>query len=161
MNRQLSSSLTVFYKRVLPTIWITGFGFGTAVLWLIRDGWEPERPPVAFRLLFLLVWILGSIFMLWHARQLKYVQIQGDALVVSDGSVEELINLSDVAEIKETRFRSPKLIRVLLARTSHWGYEISFFAPVQPFALPFREHRLVAELRRLVAQAQDTRSSSL
>jgi hypothetical protein len=70
----LSSAWTFYAKFVFPAVWIPGFGSGTILL--DRNNGLPP--------LFLVIWILGSAFILWANAGLKRVRTDGRQLLVSN-----------------------------------------------------------------------------
>ena len=97
--------------------------------------------------------IFGSWYVIWFSRRLKDVWLEGEYLVVSDYVSEERIPIVHVEEITETRLWNPKLIKLRFSRSSKWGEEIVFIAPLR-FQFVFMNHPLVQELRTLVSSAK-------
>ena len=62
MPRELSSRLAAGYKFVVPAIWITAFGLGTAVMFVaeVSAGPHGQRLPPELKWLMLAVWIGAS-----------------------------------------------------------------------------------------------------
>lgn len=153
----LSSRWTFFYKYVFPTVWIAGFGFGTLALWAgLMD--DPEAATPEMRWVFLVTWIAGTVFILWFTRRLKRVSVEGPELVVSSDGEEVRIPLTAVAEVRETRFWSPKMIEIRLDRPVAYPDQIVFAAPMA-FQWPFTDHPVVKELNLRIQQAKTSPES--
>lgn len=151
MRQRLSSRWTIYYKRILPTVWISGFAVATLALWSgAFDG--PEPAPLAMKLGFLVATLVGAGFLLGLAHRLEVVWIEGGNLVVSDLSTEEVVPLADIVEVTESRFGNPKTITLRLRRPGRWGDRIRFVAPVR-LQLPFSDHPVVQELRSRSSEA--------
>jgi hypothetical protein len=152
MRKRISSSLTYFYKRIFPALWIMGFGALTVLIWLGNFKGRALQPAV-LRWFALFIWCVGSGFLIRYSRMLKEVWLYNDQLIVSDFDTEEMVPLSQVKEVKETRFWNPKLIKLRLRNPGRWGDLITFIAPLR-FQFVFMNHPLAAELRGLVSDAK-------
>jgi hypothetical protein len=157
MRIRLSSAWTPFYTKFFAPVWITGFGAGTLALWLgvMDDGREPD---LLFKLHFLVMWVLGSTFILWFVRRLSDLWIERDELVIVRGRSEERVPLAAVVKVSETRFWNPKQIKVELQPGAGTRSQVIFVAP-QVIQLPFTDHPSVRQLREL-AQLARSRDSS-
>ena len=72
MRRAPSSALTFFLKWVCPSLWIVGIGLPTCLLWFeaCNGIWPPYRwMPWEF----LVVWLVGTGFLLWFRGRLNRV----------------------------------------------------------------------------------------
>jgi len=153
MKKRLSSLWTYFYKKVFPSIWITGFGLGTVALWfgIFKDN-KGQPPPPDIKWTFLLAWIVGTVFLLWYSRRLKSVWLEGDRLIVTDYQSEENIPLQQIKEVIETRLWNPKLIKIRFRRPTRWGDQIVFIAPMS-LKITLVNHPIVIELRERASKA--------
>lgn len=144
MEKLLSSKLTYFYKWIFPTIWIITFGFIT------YSFWTGSCAVYGVTKWLVLVCLIGcSFYLLWFSSRLKKVKLEGKYLIVSDYRTEELIPLSQIEEVKETRLWNPKLIKLNLKRPGKWGNEIVFIAPLG-FYFVWSDHPSVKELRDII-----------
>ncbi|HYW09255.1 MAG TPA: hypothetical protein VE913_20010 [Longimicrobium sp.] len=143
MLTRLSSRLTLLYTVVFPPLWTGMFGFGTAMIWM--EHLEFPQPALV-RWFFLAGWVLGSTLVVWFARRLSNVWIDGDELLVIRWRYEERIPLSAVEDVSETRMWNPKQIRVRIRAGAASRERIVFIAPMA-FQLPMTEHRAARELR--------------
>ncbi len=155
MRKRISSSLTYFYKRVFPALWIIGFGVLAAWLWFGNFAHQASQTG-GLRWFTLLAWCGGTGFLVWYSRTLKEVWLYQGRLLVSDYDNEEWVPLGQVEEVKETRLWNPKLIKLRLRRAGKWGDQIVFIAPLR-FHFVFMDHPLAGELRILVSEAQGKR----
>lgn len=153
MRTRLSSSWTTFYRVFSAPLWIAGFGAGTLAL-----------AAMSMKLRFLVMWLFGSVFIIWFVRRMSEVWIDGDALVVVRGRLEERIPLAAVDGMTETRFWNPKQIKVQIRRGMASQHTVVFIAP-WGIQLPSTDHPVVRQLRAAVEHARslhsfDARSSS-
>jgi hypothetical protein len=146
--RRLSTGATTFWKQVFPTFWITVFGGFNLALWLDLLGGAPS--PLAAKLATLAVWGGLSAFLIRWSRRLRHVWLDGDQLLVQTSEGGRVrVPLTQVREIRETRFQRVKLISFELARhTPGVGDDFAFVAPLA-FQRPFGDHPLVTELSNL------------
>lgn len=149
MRERLSSLWTFFYRVIFPATWIAGFGAGTLALWFSDDAASPETHET--KLPFLAMWVIGSFFILWFARRLRTVWVEGDHLVVANFFKEERVPLILVQEVDETRFWNPKMIKVRLLPRPDLPAQVVFMAPLA-FQIPFGVHPVVKRLRSLIQE---------
>ncbi len=130
MNRtRLSSIWTPFYKVVFPLIWIGGLGMGVLAAFLINVPLPGGSSVLSgIRILLLIVWIVGSGFLLWLAMRLRAVWLSEDGLLVRNYLSEIRISLSAVRHVKEAREWRPKVIIVEVEHPGGVSEEIPFLA---------------------------------
>jgi hypothetical protein len=150
MIEKLSSSWTIFYKIVFPIIWISGFGIGTLLLWLVKFE-QPQVPPAEIKWMFLIIWLVGSGFILWIALRLKTVTLNGNALIIKNYGQEDTVQLSSINGISETRLINPKMIKLSFYPPCVFGEKV-FFIPKSKFYNPFGQHPIVKQLKELTNQ---------
>jgi hypothetical protein len=137
----ISSSGTFFYKRVFPMIW-----FGFLLLFLIvpllafaRAGHSPPAlllfPPVVMM-------IFGYFLM----RKLVFdlvdqVWDDGDSLIVRNRGEEQRVALADIKNVSYTQ--SARVV-LSLRRTTAFGDQIAFCAPVR--FIPFSSSPVITDL---------------
>ncbi len=148
MEKLLSSKLTYFYKWIFPPVWIITFSFITYSFWTgTCAGYGVTKWLV-------LAFFIGcSLYLLWFSSRLKKVKLLGKHLIVSDYRTEELIPLSQIEEVKETRLWNPKLIKLNLKRPGKIGNEIVFIAPLGFYPV-WSDHPLVENLRNIIKNNQ-------
>jgi len=148
MIRTISSAQTYFVKFIFPALWIAGFGAGVASVWLL-----PAPPQM--RAIFSLVWLIGGAIIWRTSAPLKKVQLEGDALIVSNYLRETRVPLSEIQEVTENRWINIRPVTIRFRSDTEFGASITFMPKVRPF-LFLRSHPIVAELREL-ARAATTR----
>lgn len=146
--RMLSSPLTFVFKVVFPAVWISGFGAGTVLMWLVPTD-DPEEPPV---LVFTVGWVLGSACLLWMTRNLKVVGLDGDWLWISNFRRWVPVALREIESVDELPRLNVHPIILYLDRRSAFGKRIIFMPRGR--GLPSVSHPLVGELRRLARDAR-------
>lgn len=144
--------MTFLYQKVFPTLWITGLGIGTLTVWFI-DGASGGDPSVKY--VFPFLWIAGSAIIFWFTGQIYSVQRQGDCLVVWRFFKQHEIPLDMMDEVTETRFWSPKLIKIRFKAMPGVPEQIKFIAPVA-LQVPLGTHPSARKLRELTQTRKDT-----
>ncbi|MHB1050643.1 MAG: hypothetical protein ACYC09_11220 [Bacteroidota bacterium] len=150
MNEKLSSDWTLFYKVIFPILWISGFGFGTLLLWFGSFD-QSNPPPPDMKWSFLFAWITGSSFILWFSLRLKNVILKDNSLIVKDYFNEIIIPISSVNDVRESRFMNPKVIKLSLYPESKFGSKIVFI-PKLKFYNPFGQHPIAKQLKQISNQ---------
>lgn len=79
------------------------------------------------------------LLLVHYPAKVKRVQIDNEFLYISNYIVEEKVPLINVEEIKEIVFFEPRVIYVVLSKTTKFGKRIRYFGYYEPF-LFFREH---------------------
>jgi hypothetical protein len=151
--RRISSSMTVWHKRVFPAIWfgLLGVYFFFAVrhrpLLLVPVAIAPAMMLFGFFVMRAYVWDLAD-----------EVLDGGDRLVVRKGALEQTLLLRDVAEVKITRNSDPTRLTLVLAVRGVLGDKI-VFAPAFAAAslVPFSRHPLAKELEERIAMIKKNR----
>ena len=142
MKKQLSSDSTVFWKYTFPGLWIPMMGVGAIAagrLSLEEPAW----------ILFTLGWLIASSYLIWFARRLKNVSIDGDFIYVSGFRKQIQIPLAHIEGVKENFWASPKLITLTLNHPSEFGTKIVFVPDFLVFAA-LRSHPVVQEINTAV-----------
>jgi hypothetical protein len=150
MTEKLSSSWTFFYKTVFPILWISLFGSGTLMLWLVKFD-KLHQPPTAMKWEFFFIWLVGSGFILRLALRLKAVTLNGDSLIIENYNQKVTVPLSYINGISESRFINPKTIKLNLYPPCILGEEIVFI-PKSGFFNPLSQHPIVRRLNELTNQ---------
>jgi hypothetical protein len=154
--KTLSSAQTLFMKIIFPALWISGFGVGTLALWLgVMHGKNNAPPPDGMKWQFLVIWIVGTAFILWGCSGLKRVRIDKNRLYVSNYIREIHVPLSDVRDVTEVRWINIHPVTVYFRDTTEFGDKIKFMPKVR-FLLSWSSHPIVGELKSL-ARAQGAR----
>ena len=107
---------------------------------------------------FLILWVLGTAFILWLSMPLKRVFIEDGALSVSNYLSQIRIPLSDILKVRVNRWvniggKSP--ITIELRTPSTFGSRIVFIPTGKaPFSWPWKPklHPVVEELQAIAAR---------
>src|SRR5215207_347830 len=145
MKRNLSSSLTVYFKVLLPCLWITTLGVGVIGAFLGNDPRAAAAPPSFF---LLAVWILGTAFLYWFCVRLKSVSIDGEFLYVPNYLKGIAIPLSNIYFVRENKWLNIHPVTIHLRTPSKFGNKITFMPKTRLFPL-FDSHPVVKELKSL------------
>ena len=138
----MSSSIgTLVFKFFFPVFWIGGFGYGTVTLFLTNS---PEKWK------FLLVLIIGSIFIAVICVSLKTVVIEDDNIIISNFLKRDVISISDISLVKENRFINTHPVYIHFKRETKFGKKVQFMPP--PQISFFGSHPVVKQLRTLLKE---------
>lgn len=124
MKKQLSTSMTFFYKYIFPTVWLTGFGLGSIMV-VFSEGIEG--------LPFLFGFFIGFFIFYYTSFRAKEVHIDDEFLYVSNFRRSIQIPLRKVKAVSEIYFWSPTLIFVEFSESTDFGKKIMFIAYFQMF----------------------------
>ena len=150
--KTISSAQTFIMKLVFPTLWISGFGFGTASLWLDFMHGENETSPASeMKFIFLIMWLAGTAFILWSCARLKRVRLDDKHIYVSNYRREISIPLSLIANVTELRWINIHPVTIHLRKETEFGRSITFMPTIRFFAL-WSSHPIVTELTQLSRQ---------
>jgi hypothetical protein len=129
--RRISSRMTFFNKRVFPVLW---FGFlilfiaGPLVSSVVRNTAPPPLP------LFIvpIIMIAAGYFLM---KRLIFVLVDevwedGNSLLIKNRGEEERVALSDIKNVSYSPFMNPPRVTLSLRRSTAFGDEITFTAPV-------------------------------
>ena len=137
--RQISSRMTVFYKRVFPVIL-----FGLLILFMVIPWITEQRsgPPIGFSLISIVTFIIVYFFM----RKLVFDLVDevldaGDALVVKNGDRQDRIALSNIMNVSYSPLINPPRVTLFLRTPSLFGNKVTFCAPVR--FMPFTSSPIV------------------
>jgi hypothetical protein len=147
-ERVLSSAWTFWAKFVLPSVWISGFGLGTILLWSggLTDG-NYAMPPLQTKFVFLAVWLLGTTFILWANAGLKRVRMDERQLHVSNYVREIHIPFSAITDVRQNRWLNPRPITIHFRDVTGFGDKVTFM-PKQRIQF-WRIDPVVNELKQL------------
>ena len=145
--RRLSSTFTVFYKRVFPIVWLMIPVISGLTLWNASMhgqsamAWPSLLPPI---MIFLIGFVLYRKLI---SDLVDEVWLDGDQLVVKNGGQQARIALADVMNVNATIMVNPRRITLLLRADSRFGRSITFM-PTSPrgFGAAFKADPIAAEL---------------
>jgi hypothetical protein len=147
-EERLSSRFTFIYKFMFPTVWLGGFGIGTALLVLN----PPQHGPSP--LLFVAGWMFGGLLFLRSGFRLKKVTATARGLLVSNYRREVLVPYDQIAGVRENKFMNIRPITVELRSAGEFGRRFVFM-PYTAFNL-FADHPAATAVRQRVDAARQT-----
>jgi hypothetical protein len=137
MKRKLSSDLTLLYK----SLWMI-FAVGLGGMLVTTD------MPSSGKAAYFFFWIIGIIVIWGLCSNLRIVVVDNSFMYVSDSKQTTIIPISEIKGVQQIiLFRLPVIIVELKKRTK-FGPEIRF-VPYTAFRVPFTQHPVVDELKRL------------
>jgi hypothetical protein len=148
-RERLSSRWTFFYQVILPVVWIAGFGGGTLLLWFGDFQHQDNLPLPEMKYAFLLAWVSGTPFLLWFSKQVHHVWIEGDHLEIKHLTSAHRVPTDLMLKVTETRFWTPKMIKIDFRSRQATLSSIRFIAPVV-VQVPFGDHPVVSRLNLLL-----------
>ncbi len=146
-SRTISSSATLIFKAVLPAFWIPLFAAGIPSGWVGSSSFGTLLPPAIARWVYLVIWISGSIFILWGCAGLKRVRIEGDSLVVSNFLSTVVIPFTSIRDVTDNPSINFRPVTVHFRCNTRFGESIRFM-PEAATVPTDRPLPIVVELRR-------------
>jgi hypothetical protein len=150
--RRISSSMTFFYKRVFPMIFL-----GFVVLFVVfglTTGMNSEQflplPFLAVPIIMLAIFFLVMKKLVFDL--VDEVLDAGDALIVRNGGQEERIALSEIMNVSYSPLVNPPRVTLSLRRPSMFGEQVTFCAPVR--FVPFSTSPIIDELIQRIDAAR-------
>jgi hypothetical protein len=149
----ISSTLTFYYKRVFPIIWIGGCaligGLGLYAGLSKGSGLFP----------FVIVMPIGFFFGIYFMKKYVFdlvdeVWDDGDALVLKNNGQEQRIALADVTNVSYAAMMNPPRVVLSLRHPTVFGDQVAFCAPVQ--IITFSQSPVIADLIKRVDQARES-----
>ncbi|HEY1755328.1 MAG TPA: hypothetical protein VGG72_08020 [Bryobacteraceae bacterium] len=146
-TRIISSKMTIFYKIILPAMWISFFGVATFGLFSSAFGGPGGTPPLPEDKWEVLgLGLIGAA--VWrYFIPLKRVSMNGGDLIVSNYVREVRVPFRRIRRVSESRFEHPRSIKIFFDEDTGFGAMI-LFLPVFMFR-PWREHPTTKRLREL------------
>lgn len=149
MATPLSSRWTPFYKFILPFLVLGGLGFGA---WRAYARPESVKMPAGIGVEYgwmlivaLMVVAIGMIW--WTVAPLKRLELDDDALVISDYRVEIRVALTNVASISGPSRTNPRHYTVTFDEPTEFGRSITFLPAMDWSLLRLGEPQEVTDLR--------------
>jgi hypothetical protein len=130
-------------KVIFPGFWITISGAVFVAMFLAEGAKN-----VPAKIIFLLLWSMGTAYLYWTCIRLKAVSIDDDSLYVSNYIKEITIPLSSIYDVTENRLTNVHPVTIRLKSPSEFGNEVIFMPKVRVFSF-FSSHPVVAELKEL------------
>jgi hypothetical protein len=150
--RRISSSMTFFYKRVFPIIFL-GFLLLFVAFGLTTGMTTEQFPPLPF----FVVPIIMLVIFFFVMKKLVFDLVDevldaGEALVVRNGGQEERIALSEIMNVNYSPLVNPPRVTLSLRRPSMFGEQVTFCAPVR--FVPFSTSPIIDELIQRIDAAR-------
>ncbi len=143
-KRTISSLATVVFKFVFPVACVI-LAIGLAVAAFHADG-------VLEALVFIpLIGLTAICF--WSCAPLKWVQIEGDALRISDFRRAVSVPLGEIESVTENIMLSIHPVWVSFRKATPFGKKIMF---MPTFSVPMKSHPIVDELWELRNKARES-----
>jgi hypothetical protein len=143
--RKISSSSTVFYKKVFPIFWfgVCGFVSVIAVLAVFQNR-EPifiVLPPIALA-------VFGYILM----RALIFdlvdeVYLDGDEIIITNGGEVDQFAVTNILNVNASVMTNPERITLTLKKPCRFGSEVTFSPTMRLWM--FQRHPIARELIEL------------
>jgi hypothetical protein len=138
--------MTFLWKYIFPTVWISGFGFGTIALWLAPHTGGRCCAPAEVRWQFLIAWLIATLILLAFPGRLKKVRVDDTTLYVSNYWKRIELPLAEIAAV--TEWLPWSTVKVTFRSRTIFGMSI-IFAPRIDFYWPWQYHPAIHQLRRL------------
>jgi hypothetical protein len=136
-RRKISSGHARFYRERLPSIWLLVWGIVIGVTLLTGNN------PI----LFVIIFAFGFVIYYFGNKSVYEVEIDAQALYVSNSQQEIRILFRDIQSVME-KFDRPNRIQIRLKNSTAFGKTIAFI-PAKPHLISFGRHPLVSELEKL------------
>lgn len=153
--RTLSSAQTVLMKTVFPILWIGAFTAATISLFLSPESWHGSDggpPDGGLKWFFLIITIVGTVFIWRTGVRLKRVRMDEKALYISNFSNEIMVPLVNVAEVTENRWINIHPVTIHFHADTEFGSRITFMPKARWFAF-WSSHPVVQEIRLAAGRA--------
>jgi hypothetical protein len=128
MRRTLSSRTTILFSFVLPILIVAGLSCVLLFCWLGKITSDDGKPlPLITLCVFTLMWALVAVGLLRSLGFIKRVEVDDDALYVSNYRTEVRIPLSEVTAVRESGGSKEFTgVRIGLRHASAFGKTIEF-----------------------------------
>ncbi|MEE4240613.1 MAG: hypothetical protein V2I36_04045 [Desulfopila sp.] len=139
--KELSSSLTFFYKYIILVLWIVGFGIGGRDVIFASEAYDLRW------IQYMVTWLMIGSFFFFITGPIKKVVLEGRILIVSNYLRTEKIDIEQITAVDSFSFFTPKLVWFTLRDQSPFGKKIVFL-PKHRIGSGLGKHPLVFEMRR-------------
>ena len=136
MKKRLSTSLTFFWKFVIPSVFFSFFGI--SFLMMVTK--------ISVGMIFLVIPFLFCLLIYFQLGKLKRVHIDDDFLYVNNFRQSIKIPLKEISGIYENIFFDPRIITVEFKNETEFGRSIKFAAYTRLF-LFFTSHPVINEIK--------------
>lgn len=150
----LSSAQTFIMKLVFPILWIGMFGLGTLAMWAnVLHGRDNNAPPEGIKWMFLLMWVVGTAFVLTLCGGLKRIRVDDRNLYISNYFREISVPLSMIERVTENRWINIHPITIRFRSVTDFGDRVRFMPKIRFFG-GWSSHPVVTELELLASNAR-------
>jgi len=134
------------------------FSLGTIGLWIgvFTEKGKPDPDIDEIKWIFLVMTIIGTIFIYWCCIRLKKVEVDETGFHVSNYLKTINIPVGDLHDVSGSILMNPELVWLKFKRTTEFGNKIVFMSPQRMFG-GFNQHPLVGQIKTLI-QNKDQRS---
>lgn len=146
--KTLSSGQTFIAKFIFPAIWISMFGAATLGMWLHPAHNSAGAMPEDQGLLFLALWIFGTLFLLFGPARLKRVRVDAKTLYVSNYFREIAVPVENISDVTENWLLNWHPVRVHFRDSTAFGSRVVFMPRLRWYGL-WTSHPVVTELKTL------------
>ncbi|MEM1323830.1 MAG: hypothetical protein AAGG75_26455 [Bacteroidota bacterium] len=144
--QNLSSSTTLLFKIVIPTLWITFFGSFTIALLLTKLSNVGPYPIEVFRIGFVIFSIIGIGLLYWALLPLKRVEADGEYFYATNYFKTYRYPHHSVKEIQIRDYLIVRSVRLKLRKAGKFGQKMTFIASRRRFDDFFANHPELAYL---------------
>ena len=156
-GRRLSSSLTFFWKVVLPVAWIAGIVASAASVFFVTPGKLGDPELESLKLGFVLASLVVAPALLWFATGLKRVTRDGPDLLVSNYRRELRIPVGEIRHVYQSWAVSPWRVVIDMRAPTELGSTFVFIPRFRD-GLTHRalggQHPVVEEIRAMCDAAR-------
>ena len=110
-------------------------------------------PPAAVGWQFMVMWMVGSLFIWWFCMRLKRVQMDDEVLYISNYLEEIRVPLKDVTGVSENRIVNSHPVTLKFGNKTRFGFSVVFVPKVRLFSV-FSPHPVVSEIQAAVERAK-------
>ena len=153
----MSSTLTFFWKVVIPLIWLPGIAVCAASAFFVTPGKLPDPEIESLQLAFVTVSLVGAPIFLWFAAGLKRVRRRDTDLLVSNYWRELQIPAAEIKQVYQSWAVMPWRVVIELRSPTELGETIVFvprFRDGLRHAARGGRHPVVEEIRAMCDAAR-------
>ncbi|NIM18481.1 MAG: hypothetical protein GTO45_41405 [Candidatus Aminicenantes bacterium] len=151
MAKLISSKATIFYKFVLPPLWIVLAG---SIIFFVHSNlasFHTRGEAKTVRLIVILALAVGTVLISWVFPRLKKVELLADALQISNFSQTIVVPLRDIESVSGSILMNPELIWIRFREPTEFGAKIVFIGEYR-ISRGLTRHPVVKELDNLISK---------
>ena len=131
--KQITTSLTIVFKLVIPTLWITFFGLLTFGIYMIDQDFIGPFPVGYFRLGLTLFFLIGVGVLYWSVMRLKRVDADDKFIYVTNYFKTYRYPYHQIASARSRDYLLFRSIDLFLKQKGSFGERITFLPSKQRF----------------------------